>query len=642
MKDEDINELLLRAEEKANANDLHSSSELYQHVTTLDPNNASAWYGYGVLQAKIGERKNAIEAFENAFNLNPNHGPSAANLAVLIEKNDSKRSANLARIGIKHMGENTELIRISNLHPIESLPLIEASHVYTNFEPKQPQVSQTEQITELPDIIAKPVIINNTVEIKNIYSIEDLIKKSKEFIQSNLHQELLELLKNRLETDASENPTLWRYCGIALWGLEMKEEAINALEFSLNLGDKSKKSNRIIAEYYREIGQIIEEKHSLIKILEFGDDLYANSRLGDILFEEGDWENSLLNYEKTYQISKDDATLESINQIKETYLERQPLPQNASGTTDEEDANSNTEELTIEIDNDRSQLSTDTLDKVGEDEKFVITSEEIITEEEENQDSYLIEDEFVNLKSARISRAESYLNEGEFADSVKEWKELLQEDSSDPIIWRGLASALSAAGHIERAEQCLSRATEVSEEGAIGQLTTDSNEEDLVQAAIEAQQKVSKTSISEEVTLNESIEWYNKGLTMLTELNGLQALNCFEKAIKSAPREETELRVRSQNGKGHALYQLERFSDSIQSYHTAITMDPKNVNGRTLYNMGSSYAAIEHYEDAMKCFEQAKSRGLDSEDLKLCKTQFNRCKLLKKEQDKVTNLQTNN
>ena len=284
MKDEDINELLLRAEEKANANDLHSSSELYQHVTTLDPNNASAWYGYGVLQAKIGERKNAIEAFENAFNLNPNHGPSAANLAVLIEKNDSKRSANLARIGIKHMGENTELIRISNLHPIESLPLIEASHVYTNFEPKQPQVSQTEQITELPDIIAKPVIINNTVEIKNIYSIEDLIKKSKEFIQSNLHQELLELLKNRLETDASENPTLWRYCGIALWGLEMKEEAINALEFSLNLGDKSKKSNRIIAEYYREIGQIIEEKHSLIKILEFGDDLYANSRLVDILF----------------------------------------------------------------------------------------------------------------------------------------------------------------------------------------------------------------------------------------------------------------------------------------------------------------------------------------------------------------------
>ena len=63
-----------------------------------------------------------------------------------------------------------------------------------------------------------------------------------------------------METDASENPTLWRYCGIALWELEMKEEATNALEFSLVLGDKSKKTNRIIAEYYREIGKEIEEK----------------------------------------------------------------------------------------------------------------------------------------------------------------------------------------------------------------------------------------------------------------------------------------------------------------------------------------------------------------------------------------------
>ena len=50
--------------------------------------------------------------------------------------------------------------------------------------------------------------------------------------------------------------------------------------------------------------------------------------------------------------------------------------------------------------------------------------------------------------------------------------------------------------------------------------------------------------------------------------------------------------------------------------------------------MGSSYAAIELYSDAVKCFEQAKGRGLGSEDLKLCKAQINRCKLLIKEQKK--------
>jgi len=51
--------------------------------------------------------------------------------------------------------------------------------------------------------------------------------------------------------------------------------------------------------------------------------------------------------------------------------------------------------------------------------------------------------------------------------------------------------------------------------------------------------------------------------------------------------------------------------------------------------MGSSYASIELYSDAVKCFEQAKNRGLDKEDEKLCQTQISRCKLLIKEQRKL-------
>ena len=83
------------------------------------------------------------------------------------------------------------------------------------------------------------------------------------------------------------------------------------------------------------------------------------------------------------------------------------------------------------------------------------------------------------------------------------------------------------------------------------------------------------------------------------------------------------------------MYLSEEYVDSIQEYHEAILLDPSSVTGRTLYNMGSSYAAIELYSDAVKCFEQAKGRGLGTEDLKLCKAQINRCKLLIKEQKKL-------
>ena len=69
-------------------------------------------------------------------------------------------------------------------------------------------------------------------------------------------------------------------------------------------------------------------------------------------------------------------------------------------------------------------------------------------------------------------------------------------------------------------------------------------------------------------------------------------------------------------------------------------MDPTMVTGRTLYNMGSSYAAMEHFTDAIRCFEQALDRDLDEEEERLCKTQMNRCSLLLKEQRKTERIQS--
>ena len=191
---------------------------------------------------------------------------------------------------------------------------------------------------------------------------------------------------------------------------------------------------------------------------------------------------------------------------------------------------------------------------------------------------------------------------------------------------------------IERAQQCRQRA-----EFLLTQETQEDDEAehvaeiDLIQAAAEAQERMSELPSHEEESVNVCIEWYNRGLALLSEDKGVEALNCFEKAIGGAPREEKELRIRSQNGRGHALYQLGRFAESIQAYHAAISMDPTSVSGRTLYNMGSSYAAVEHYADAIKCFEQALQRGLGGEDRDLCKTQINRCRLLSKEQKKRRN-----
>ena len=98
--------------------------------------------------------------------------------------------------------------------------------------------------------------------------------------------------------------------------------------------------------------------------------------------------------------------------------------------------------------------------------------------------------------------------------------------------------------------------------------------------------------------------------------------------------DEIELKIKAHNGRGNALYNSGRYSESVIAYHTAISLDPQNVTGKTLFNMGSSYAAVEMFNDAIKCFTQSLERGLDKEQTELCEKQISRCRLLSREQRK--------
>ena len=140
--------------------------------------------------------------------------------------------------------------------------------------------------------------------------------------------------------------------------------------------------------------------------------------------------------------------------------------------------------------------------------------------------------------------------------------------------------------------------------------------------------------VEERGSLDDSLGWYNMGINLLNEGKNNEALSSFEKAIGGCPSSEVELRVKAQNGRGNALYNEGRFPESIVAYHTAIGLDPKSVSGRTLFNMGSSYAAVEMFDDAIKCFSQSLERGLDESEAELCEKQISRCRVLAREQAK--------
>ena len=249
-----------------------------------------------------------------------------------------------------------------------------------------------------------------------------------------------------------------------------------------------------------------------------------------------------------------------------------------------------------------------------------------------------------NIESGEVglTKAREMTEKGDHSGAVNIWRGLIKEAPKSPEIWRGLAEALHSAGFPEKAKQCMKQASrlEIAVEDHLAQIgeIDDINDADYTdEVFIEAANNIPPEATKQKEfrgDLNEAIEWYNMGTNLLNEGNFSEAITCFEKAIGGSPRDEVDLRARSHSGRGNALFNMSRFQESVIAYHTAITMDPSSASARTLYNMGTSYAAVELFVDAAKCFTQSLEIGLDKEEVELCEKQISRCRLLAREQEK--------
>jgi tetratricopeptide (TPR) repeat protein len=245
----------------------------------------------------------------------------------------------------------------------------------------------------------------------------------------------------------------------------------------------------------------------------------------------------------------------------------------------------------------------------------------------------------VSGKSSKQEEARALSSSGDHSTAVSIWKDLLEQTPDSPEVWRGLGEALSSAGYEDRAVQCMKRADQIESDSIVEpELEISTDNQDVVDddelLLIAADEVRSIPVVEERGSLDDSLGWYNMGINLLNEGKNDEALSSFEKAIGGCPSSEVELRVKAQNGRGNALYNEGRYPESIIAYHTAIGLDPKSVSGRTLFNMGSSYAAVEMFDDAIKCFSQSLERGLDESEAELCEKQISRCRVLAREQAK--------
>ena len=574
-----ISQLLTDAKAHADVGDMLLASQLYTKATEIEPNNAAAWYGLGVVQTARGFPDDSRLAFEKANMLDPEHAPTAANLAVLLENIDPVRSYELATMAVGKLGSiqqlstiiesrnesivDSDAVKLTDIEQNEEVPMLESRETNDDFSK-----SEEMPIIESRKIEDQEVIL---LESRPVETIDEVINNAKEMLATNRANEALSSIRSRLETDGSMNYELWSLCATTLYMIGHNNEALEAIEYAIAIGDDRAKTHFNHSQILKELGKIEQSSQSISNAL-ISDPEHINSliSMGEIKIQQNETEEAISFWERAYAISSDEELMIRIQKAK---------------------------------------------DSVSKDEE-IESGEELVMESIDE----------------KISIARALTEDGDYVNSVKAWKRLLEVKRDSPEIWNGMADSLSAAGHVDRALQCRQKANSLIMEERDGSVSEPEEELDLIAAGKEAQEIMENTDNSPEVDANISIEWYNKGINLLAEERGSEALSSFEKAIGGAPKEELELRVKAQAGRGHALYQMGKYGDSIRSYHTAISMDPEGVSGKLLYNMGSSYASLELFQDAVKCFIQAIDRGLDDNDRALCKKQLSRCKILAKEQ----------
>ena len=693
--EDQVNVLLDEGESHSRSNNPQEALVAFNKAIALDPSCDMAWFNRGVLLEAQQDARGARQAFQICLDLNPDHAPATANLAILLDRiGDEVGAAAMARRGLDFFPGHpslTDVLSRSKNAPIEEVPeaiestITKASHhestlvnvmADSGVSDSEAILSEAvhhdldgdghldkEELQSAAEVVAATQKIETEIqeaiesEIENNPIVEEidldkLTAEATEMIRQGEPKKALALLKPHLKTIGANHAGAWRIAGGAMARMELDTHAIAALEHATRLDDE-------VASGWYNLGTLYARNDDDNKAIEAFENtieldkrhLKARLKLVDYAKSSGNI-GDVLSHGMAFLEVQDDALLR--NEIIEHLLtcaeQEVAVLENITGippTMPE-----------------APQLAQYALDFL--------------------------------TPGASEHRARAMTLKGDNIEAVKIWRELIQTDKANSGLWKGLARSLEAAGDLETAQRCHAKANEL-ESGITSEPQTDSEpsqpsvaqdtftqpplepvqqefittqpesvvseeekstannlllspieprvqqtreepkvEVDLAKAALDATAIIASStqmSVGSSSVANQDISWYNQGVQLIEDGKFREALSSFDRALPSFAN-DNEMVIRILNGRGNAYYFMEEYPACVESYHKAMMIDPSNVRGQTLYNMGTAYAEMERFSDAIKCYEQAMPRGLSPEESARAKEQIRRCTILEKERKK--------
>jgi len=655
---------------------------LFNQAIAMDPNDHMAWFNRGVMSEATGDVQDAVKAFTIALDNNPGHGAASANLAVLLQRMGHPSDAvKHAQDGLIAFPGHPALLDIVNSAGAEipvtpiidvSEPEVEVEMAVVETEPEQawaePQgmvknleahASEEQASMEVP---AEPSV---TAGI----DLDALSDAATQMIRAGDPAGALESLRSHLPDAAAEHAPCWRVAAGAMARLELTDAAMNAFEYALdlepddastwfNLGSLRRRNQDLsgalscfqnalnrdqsylkaangLALTAMELGQIDDAINGFRAVISLEPSHDSAVTFGELLIDLAEGEGRVLDLDVTLPTTLPagpEMAIEALRFLPESEVKLRARANSVAGNHAEAvtlwkgllEGNKEDAELWLGL--------ARSLSAAGSDDKAAACREKArglgANVTEPVPEVMETTEPLPELETSAVADSPPEVQ----SEDVDPWAaferpESQEEDVAEPqISTEEIMVHEAALDTVEEPERVISESV--------------SEEVDLAAAALEAQAGIMEeheVQADSSSVANQDIEWYNKGIELLNKDRYKEALSCFDRALPSF-KDDKGMAIKILNGRGNCFYYLNEYKEAIENYYKAFGIDKGLTTGNALYNMGTAYAELESYDNAIHCFNQSFGKevgeSLKGENKKRAKEQIRRCKLLLKEQKK--------
>ena len=652
--------------------DARGARQSFQICLDLNDQHAPATANLSILLERIGDLEGAYSMAEKALVFFPGH-------PALVQLRERCKDSGIS-VSMEAMQPSLEVTQSVDMKVVEEIAeesgienpedlLQEAIH-HDHDEDAELSV---EELKSAADVVVAQQEITREIEpevpdlpepeAEPAVDIDALVEQATASIKDGNPKEALALLKPHLKTIGAQHAAAWRIAGGAMARLDLDNHAIAAMTHAqnlepshapgwFNLGSVQQRSD-LTQEALTSYNRAIEADAGYVKAAEKMADLAKEKGLIESYMEAA---RTLISMENDHSIRGDfiemllqlaqgeSDVLDQVSGLPPTLPAGPEMAKEALEFMDKEPSPSRARALSLSLQHSDA----------------VLMWKELIKQEQHSSDHWTglarSLEQAGDLETAQKchSKAVSLANaEGDAPPTATQAPEPIAitpqpaPTTPEPSIVGSLDSGAESTVQATPSTPLLMESPAVQSAHASLLLTpiepqqkavesTPQPEVDLAKAALDAAQTVANNvpqSTTSNAIANQDVTWFNQGVQLIDDKKYKEALSCFDRALPAFAGDDAMI-IRILNNRGNAYYFLEEYPKCVESYHQAMLIRPTEVRGETLYNMGTAYAEMERYKDAIKCFEQAIPRGLADEAKRRAKDQIRRCNILQKAVDK--------